>query len=328
MRALSREEAHAPWVHFAANNTSGHRLFTHWYTFLLFDDLRTDRFAKRWVRDNVHYRDEIACAAARVAAALGERAARRGAASYSAVHVRRGELQYLSVRPDAAALAEALGELGVLRGELLYARAATGLSLPAPTASVGDEAEARARSLSPLIRYVATDERERAFFAPLRAAGFELAFLDDFAPLLHSPSGHVDPNAYGMVEQLVCADARARLFVGTWFSTLSAHVLRLRAYRGHADGTSLFHSPPAKRRCTQSWRFPEPAWYPREWPLAWDAIDEPAPAPDATSTAMPERVVPLAELAVKVEEYPEAALKVAEAARAAERKAAQAKAAA
>ena len=32
---------------------------------------------------------------------------------------------------------------------------------------------------------------------------------------------------------------------------------------------------------------------------------------------MPERVVPLAELAVKVEEYPEAALTVAEAARAA-----------
>ena len=128
---------------------------------------------QRWVRDNVHYRDEIACAAARVAAALGERAARRGAASYSAVHVRRGELQYLSVRPDAAALAEALGELGVLRGELLYARAATGLSLPAPTASVGDEAEARALSLSPPIRYVATDERERAFFAPLRAAALE-----------------------------------------------------------------------------------------------------------------------------------------------------------
>ena len=29
---------------------------------------------------------------------------------------------------------------------------------------------------------------------------------------------------------------------------------------GHADDTSYFHSPAAKRRCTQAWKFPEPAW--------------------------------------------------------------------
>ena len=83
--------AGVPWIHFAANSSHGYRLFTHWYTFLLFDDGPTDAYYKRFVRDNLRYKDDVVCAAGRIARALAGKSARsRGVASYSAAHVSVG----------------------------------------------------------------------------------------------------------------------------------------------------------------------------------------------------------------------------------------------
>ena len=49
-------------MHFAANQSNGYRIFSHWYTFFLFGDGPTDAYYKRFVRDRLRYSDEIVCA--------------------------------------------------------------------------------------------------------------------------------------------------------------------------------------------------------------------------------------------------------------------------
>ena len=51
-----------PWVHFRTDMSNPARaLFTHWYTFFLFEDYATDLFMKRLVRDYVHYDERVSC---------------------------------------------------------------------------------------------------------------------------------------------------------------------------------------------------------------------------------------------------------------------------
>ena len=51
---------------------------------------------KRLVRDYMHYDERVFCAAGRIVARLDAEAAARGT-SWSAMHVRHGELQYTNV---------------------------------------------------------------------------------------------------------------------------------------------------------------------------------------------------------------------------------------
>ena len=64
LRPLDAKAAGAAWVHFEANASFGYRVFTHWYTFFLFDDGPTDAYYKRFARDATRYRDDIVCARA------------------------------------------------------------------------------------------------------------------------------------------------------------------------------------------------------------------------------------------------------------------------
>lgn len=85
--------------------------------------------------------------------------------------------------------------------------------------------------------YIATDERDKSFFDPFRKH-YDIVFLDDFKHLLTK----VNTNYYGMLDQLVAS--KGRVFFGTWFSTLSGYVNRMRGYYiakhkldGYKDGT-------------------------------------------------------------------------------------------
>ena len=85
--------------------------------------------------------------------------------------------------------------------------------------------------------YIATDERDKTFFKPF-SEKHEVVFLDDFTHLLKG----INTNYYGMLDQLVAS--KGRVFYGTWWSTLSGYVNRMRGYyitkhklEGYQDGT-------------------------------------------------------------------------------------------
>ena len=113
------------------------------------------------------------CAAGRVSRALAAFAA---GGSYSAAHIRRGELQYVSVRISADEWNATLSEWVAPR-EVLF---------------------------------VLTDEADRAWFAPIERR-FRVFYLADFEHLLADLD---DPNARGMVEQLVASAPDCRTFTG------------------------------------------------------------------------------------------------------------------
>ena len=231
-------------VHFQTD--ASHRVFSHFYTFLGFADPAVDRSLKRWVRRHLHYRDAVLCVGALLAQRLRERAG--GGESIVAYHVRRGDLQYPEVKLPSADIAGNVADV-----------------LPDP----------------PAVAYVATDEGDEAFFADLIAhhgGRDRVFFLRDLLPggegsALARRFG-LSGNDLGMVEQLVCASAD--YFVGTHFSTFSAYIARLRGYVGWRTSTNWFFTEPHKRKYQprEMPQRPHFAFYVREWPTAWERIDE------------------------------------------------------
>jgi GDP-fucose protein O-fucosyltransferase len=103
-----------------------------------------------FIRDHVRYTDEIQCAAARVVAAVRKHAREKDPAGnpnglYDAFHVRRGDFQYKATRVDADVLLS-MAQRQIPDGATLY---------------------------------MATDERDKSFFSPLKEH-YDLVFLDDF----------------------------------------------------------------------------------------------------------------------------------------------------
>ena len=138
-------------VHFKASEKH-FRLCQHFYGAVLFTDPVIDNYYKRFVRDFMHYHDGIYCAAGKIVHALQREGAQRGfalddtgAGGYSAMHIRRGDLQFKKVKIPA---------------KRWYAN----------TKEIWKPKE---------ILYIATDERNKTWFDPIREH-HDLRFLDDF----------------------------------------------------------------------------------------------------------------------------------------------------
>ena len=123
--------------------------------------------------------------------------------------------------------------------------------------------------------FIATDEKNRSYFDQL-TQHYDLCFLDDFANELKN----VNPNYFGIVDQIVAS--RGDVFIGTWFSTLSAYVNRLRGYYsvrdklpGYEKGElkSFYFSPPERRNRMRKYFIPQAALWAQEFPMAWRDID-------------------------------------------------------
>jgi len=232
-----------PVIHFAYGEKT--RLLSHFYAFVFFQDWKQDLWSKRFIRDHVRYIDVIMCAAARIVAAVRATAATNSptqSTEYDSFHVRRGDFQYKNTRLEA---------------KELYAESSDQLTEGATV-------------------YVATDERAKEFFDPLREH-YKLAFLDDY---LHLIKG-VNPNYYGMLDQLVAY--RGRVFYGTWFSTLSGYVNRMRGYasvkqkwEGYERGAlpqSFYFSPADRKLEMVKYKGVRLPLYMREFPTSWRDID-------------------------------------------------------
>ena len=166
-------------VHFKADETDGTRLITQFYAFLWFEDWRQDLWAKRFVRDNLRYRDEIMCLAARVVTALRAHARHNPInidGEYDAIHVRRTDFQVQFPETDLSA---------------------TQLFLQIQqTVEIGSTL------------FIATDEHNRTFFRNIEAA-YDVKYLGDFASEISS----INPNYFALVEQIVASRSRCVIIV-------------------------------------------------------------------------------------------------------------------
>jgi GDP-fucose protein O-fucosyltransferase len=84
--------------------------------------------------------------------------------------------------------------------------------------------------------YISTDHKDKSFFAPMQAL-YAVRFLDDYFD-----RAKVDElkgrNAIGMIESIV--SSHGRTFTGTWLSTFTAHIMRLRGYNGLSKKTVYY----------------------------------------------------------------------------------------
>lgn len=224
------EQMHSPQlIHWQAGKRE-YRLLNHFYTFVYFSDPTIDNFYKRFVRDFLHYKDNIYCAAGKIVHALKKEAAGK---NWSTLHVRRGDLQYKQVKIPAEEWLANLKETWK-----------------------ADE-----------IIYIATDERNKTFFDPIKEH-HGVRFLDDYWDLAGLDG--LESNYLGMVDTIVAS--HGRVFAGTWFSTFTGYINRMRGYLGYSMRDSWYGWLPRKE-VMHEWLYPEGNLPAREWPLGWIGID-------------------------------------------------------
>ena len=228
-----------PLIHLQTRET--HRLIAHFYGLILFTDPVIDNYYKRFVRDHLHYHDKIFCAAGKIINALQEMGKKLGiagdsaeGAAYSSMHVRRGDLQFKEVKIPGDEWNENLKEIW-LENELIY---------------------------------IATDEKNKTFFDPI-AQNHTLKYLDDFKEL--AGLDELDPNYMGMIDTIVAS--KGRTFSGTWFSTFSGYINRMRGYHGISMKHSYYGYKPRKTRMHQWPNATTTLTYQFEWPAGWVGID-------------------------------------------------------
>jgi len=231
-------------MHFMGDNNSGARLLVHFYAFLFFQDWKQDLWTKRYVRDHLRYIDEIQCAAARIVAAMKEKARENGNTdgNYHSMHIRRGDFQYKETRIPATEIYDNIKEIFEDNSTL----------------------------------FIATDERNKTFFDPL-AQHYQIYFLDNFVHLLPKD---FNKNYYGMLDQRIAS--RGLKFAGAYYSTFTGYINRMRGYHsqkekldGYLDGKleSYFYVPREKRDDISVYSsLLGPLWG-REFPTAWRDID-------------------------------------------------------
>jgi hypothetical protein len=243
-----REMQDADLVHIKEDWQDGYRMLTHFYVFLFFQDWRQDLWTKRFIRDHVHYNDEIACAAARVVEAIRKRSKERHPETnpngdFDSMHVRRNDWE------------TQFGDYIVSSSEL-YQNTKQELT---PGRTV----------------YIATDEKDKSYFQPMSNV-YDVVFLDNFKAEL----GNLNTNFYAFVDQLVAA--RGKVFFGVYLSTFTGYINRLRGYysvkekrEGYRDGIiESYHlvKPQDKNLYRTYHAFQSPAFM-REYPVAWRDLD-------------------------------------------------------
>jgi len=271
----------APLFHFPGGGK--YRLLVHFYAFMFFEDYKQDLWTKRFVRDHLRYVDEIQCAAARVVAAVREKARQHGNSEglFDTFHIRRGDLQYKDCFIEADEILE----------------------------NVQDKLEEKSTI------FIATDERNMTYFDPLRKH-YHIYFLDDFMDEV----GDINKNFYGMLDQRIAS--RGRNFFGvslsylaafccwsvvcswhkhhtlttalflpssschrqTYYSTFTGFITRMRGYHAQlesedyvrtGDTPSYYFVPKQFLNVVHHYKAIHGPFWAREFPVSWRDIDRP-----------------------------------------------------
>lgn len=215
-------ELHAKRAIFFPGDTerNTHRILTHYYSYLYWEDPKLAKVYKRIVRDRLHYHDDIFCAAGDLVRKIHQEAAKLTGkkvqdpsrsnkltlggdtnydATYHAMHIRRGDFQYTETR--------------------LYAR------------RIWANVEHLLNKSASTVVYVSTDEKNMSFFEPFKRHKYHIRFLSDYLKSYDGLS-QLNRNHIGMIEQVICANAHT--FIGTPLSTFTGYITRMRGY--YRDG--------------------------------------------------------------------------------------------
>jgi hypothetical protein len=233
----------APVVHMMCYPKQRVRLLTHFYTFIFFEDWKQQMWEHRFVRDHLRYVDELQCAAARV------------------VHALRDIAKKEPNNPNGF-----FDTMHIRRGDFQYKE--TRLDAP--------QLLEKSKQWIPknTVVFISTDERDKTFFDPFKEY-YEIYFLDNFKHLFPD----LNTNLYGMLDQLVAT--KGRTFVGTYFSTFTGYINRMRGYhvdKGKTEGHELgkvnsYYFTKKHDAMNHYTSFDHPL-FAREFPFAWRDIDK------------------------------------------------------
>ena len=148
------EMQNQPVVHFMCYHKLRVRMLVHFYAFLFFEDWREDLWTKRFMRDHVRYIDEVQCAAGRIVKAMRDYAKSQSnntSGDFDTFHIRRGDFQFKRTRIEAQEIVDNVKDV-IKPGSIVY---------------------------------IATDERDKSFFDPMRRH-YDIKFMDDFKDLLEN----------------------------------------------------------------------------------------------------------------------------------------------
>eukprot|EP00554_Chaetoceros_debilis_P012580 CAMPEP_0194115626 /NCGR_PEP_ID=MMETSP0150-20130528/24183_1 /TAXON_ID=122233 /ORGANISM="Chaetoceros debilis, Strain MM31A-1" /LENGTH=591 /DNA_ID=CAMNT_0038806157 /DNA_START=97 /DNA_END=1868 /DNA_ORIENTATION=- len=222
-------------------NAKGWRIMAHYYGYMYFTNTAIFNYYKRFVRDFMHYHDEIYCAAGKIILALqlegeklGFKIDEEGGGGFSSMHVRRGDLQYKAVKISAEEWYDNLKD-------------------------TWQDKE---------IIYIATDERNKTFFDPIKEHN-NVKFLDDYWD--YADLGKLDGNYMGMIDTIIAS--RGRSFAGTFRSTFTGYINRMRGYHGMSMKDS-YYGFLEKKKVTHEWLdYYDGTTFALEWPDGWIGID-------------------------------------------------------
>jgi hypothetical protein len=171
---------------------------------------------------------------------------RGGDGGYDSFHIRRGDFQYKEMHMSA---------------DVIYENNTKGILKEGATV------------------FIATDEKERSYFEPLKKH-YHCLFLNDFKKEL----ADLNPNYYGMVDQLVAS--RGNIFFGAFLSTFTGYINRIRGYHaqknkgyGYEHGIidSYYYTPDhflkGKRLAMRRYRSVVQGFWQQEFAVAWRDLD-------------------------------------------------------
>lgn len=236
------EMQNAKVFHLMGDNDSGARLLVHFYAFLFFENWKHDLWTKRFVRDHLRYVDEIQCAAARVVHAIRQKSRENG---------NGGVYDSFHIR----------------RGDFQYKD--TRVEADVIFKNTQDVLEFNSTL------YIATDERDKKFFDIFKQH-YHVYFLDDFTEALQD----VNTNFYGMLDQRIAS--RARTFVGTYYSTFTGYINRMRGYHSQLDKAegyetgkiySFYYIPERHKYDVREYQSISPPMWAREFPVGWRDLE-------------------------------------------------------
>ena len=227
----------AKFVHAMGDNDSGARMLSHFYAFLFFEDWRHDLWTKRFVRDHLRYVDKIQCYAASFVSFLRKKARQ--------FNIPNGDFYTMHIR----------------RGDFQYKD--TRIEAAQILESVRDVIPAQS------VLYIATDETDRSFFKGF-SEQYRVYYIDSNPPLIKG----LNTNFLGMFDQLVAS--RGTAFVGTYYSTFTGYINRMRGYHSQRDKApgyekgeinSFYYVPKQMKIALKEYRSVSPPYWAREFPI-------------------------------------------------------------